>query len=168
MNLNIGSSCARGIYKTAEWVNMDIVRSKGVNVAGDMLMMPFEDNSFKRIHCIHVLEHLTRDKHLPALEEMVRVLEPGACCYVEVPDFVSIVTRLNAAFRDGDRRAIHIWRTSVFGKTERAGMAHHFGFDRETLDDLMLRAGFSKVVRSVDMISDHHSKEPVILMRGEK
>jgi predicted SAM-dependent methyltransferase len=169
MKLNAGSSCTRGIYKKDDsWVNLDIVKSRGVNTLGDILRLPFKDDSFEVIHCVHVLEHLTRDRHLPALQEFLRVLKPNGECYVEVPDFQATIHRLAAAYERDDKTAIHIWRTSIYGKTERPGMAHHFGFDAATLGGLFFEAGFGVVTLRDEMISPHYLQEPVLLIRGMK
>jgi predicted SAM-dependent methyltransferase len=133
-----------------------------------MVHLPFKDAAFDEIHCIHVLEHLTRDLHTPALLEMCRVLHPDGACYVEVPDFHRVIERLHAALDAKNARQIHIWRTSVFGKTERPGMAHHFGFDAPYLTALLNDAGFSYITEEVKMISDHHKQEPVLLMKATR
>lgn len=171
MKLNVGASVARGIYKQKEWINLDLFKMRGVNVRGDMESLPFFSESFSEIHCIHVLEHLTRDKHMPVLHEMHRVLGCDGHVYVEVPDFERTIAKLFKAYNEDDAHAIHIWRTSIYGKTERPGMAHHFGFDEETLKRYMKEAGFSNVhrlSRPHDMISDHWRQEPVLLMKGVK
>ena len=173
MKLQVGSSEVRGIYKRAEWINLDLqdVSNDGVNVIGSGLELPFKDNSFDEIHCIHVLEHLTRDKPPVMMDEMYRVLKPGAKLYVEVPDFKATVTKLVAAFVEDDNTAIHKWTTSIYGKSERYGMAHHCGFYGRTLLILFRQVGFRDVLRVMadeQMISPHYRQEPVLLMRGIK
>jgi len=157
-----------GSYRHGGWVNFDLVRHDYVTVIGDLVQLPFKDNSIDEIHCVHVLEHLTRDKHLPALLEMRRVLKPNAIAYIEVPDFKEVIDYLHKALLNNDEQAIHIWTTSVYGKTERKGMAHHFGFYEDKLISLCNKANFKKVVRSDKMISTHYKQEPVLLIRAEK
>lgn len=171
MKLNIGSGHAKGRYKSSEWVNVDIYQNESVNVQGDMFQLPFADNTFDEIHCIHVLEHLTRDKHLLALQEILRVLHPSGNSYVEVPDFKEIVALLTKAWDVGAKEEIHKWRTSIFGKTERPGMSHHMGFDYVMLASLHQEAGFKGITglsQVEDMISGHHRQEPVLLILGHK
>lgn len=167
--LNIGSSVARGIYRGHEWVNLDIKPFRGVNVIGSGFCLPFRDNSFIEIHTVHVLEHLTRDKIPIMLKELARV----SCgdVYIEVPDFRKIVYLLNDAYTRNDYKKIHVWRTSIYGKSERPGMSHHFGFDFETLNNYMTSAGFKTVIQLTnpsEMISEHYLQEPVILVKASK
>ena len=88
MKLQVGSSDVRGRYKGAEWLNLDIEPHKGVDIVADASEhIPLETGSVDEIRCIHVLEHVTRDKYPLMLREMHRVLKPGGVLYVEVPDF---------------------------------------------------------------------------------
>lgn len=172
MKLQVGCSEVRGRYKQAEWVNLDIEPHNGVDIIADAAdHIPLEVNSIDEIHCVHVLEHVTRDKYKPMLREMHRVLKPGGYLYVEVPDFQGTVSRLMASFEVGDVEAIHVWTTSVYGKNERPGMAHHMGFYEGLLRREFRNQGFKDVDRLVekqDMISTHYKQEPILLVRGTK
>ena len=171
MKLNVGCSWPEGKYKHADWLNLDIVSNRRVNVRGSALELPFVDDSFEEIHCIHVLEHLTRDKPPVMMEEMHRVLAPGGTLFVEVPDFKGTVTKLVAAFVENDVNKIHKWTTSIYGKSERDGMAHHTGFYSRSLVVLFRKTGLQNVrqiTAEADMISTHYRQEPVLLIRGEK
>jgi predicted SAM-dependent methyltransferase len=171
MKLQIGSGRVRGKYRKDDWINIDIEHQQDVNVLGDAIALPFKTGSIEEIHCVHVLEHVTRDKSSLMLGEMYRVLKPGGSAYVEVPDFKGTVEFLHQAFEEGDIGAIHIWTTSVYGKNEREGMAHHWGFYEGLLRREMRGQGFKNVDRLTareDMISDHYRLEPVLLIRGTK
>ncbi len=171
MKLNVGSGYPEKMYRNGAWINLDLFGHKRVNVRGDMLTLPFATGSIEEIHSIHVLEHLTRDKYPAVLREMHRVLKPGGACYVEVPDFKGTVRNLMAAFDAGDVRSIHIWSTSIYGRNERPGMAHHVGFYEGLLRREMMSQGFSDVIRLKgieNMISGHYRQEPVLLVRGSK
>jgi predicted SAM-dependent methyltransferase len=171
MNLNIGASEVKGIYRDSSWINLDINKNKGVNVVGSGLVLPFKNNSIDLIHCVHVLEHVTRDKNERMLAEMFRVLKPGAETYIEVPNFKKIVYLLAEAFRTNNIKIIHNLTTSIYGKNERLGMAHYWGFTKEKLTEKMVKMGFKKagsIVGNENMISGHYRQEPVLLMRGVK
>ena len=101
MKLNIGASNPTGKYKHG-WINLDLVRHDNITVMGSGLALPFKDNSISLIHCIHVLEHVTRDKNEPMLKEMHRVLKADAEAYIEVPDFKMTILQLAEAFRKSD------------------------------------------------------------------
>jgi len=171
MKLNVGASIVKGKYREREWINIDIERQKGVNISGSAFELPFKDSSFEEIHCVHVLEHVTRDKSSPMLGEMYRVLKPGCYAYIEVPNFKGVTKNLMDAFDKNDTRQIHIWTTSVYGKNERKGMAHHWGFYPELLISKMGEVGFNSIEelrRKEEMISTHYKQEPVLLVRGAK
>ncbi len=174
MKLQVGSGdhiIGPAMYKRPQWCNVDIITVPGINVKATGTALPFKDDVFEEVHCVHTLEHVTRNLYKPMLAEMYRVLKPGACLYVETPDFHGTIKNLMEAFASGDKRAIHIWTTSVYGKNERHGMAHHWGFYESMLCDEFRALGFAKVDRLVkkeDMISPHWRMEPVLLVRGVK
>ena len=171
MKLHIGCGWPGGRYKQEEWINFDLVANKRVNVKGDMLDLPFKTNSIEEIHCVHVIEHLTRDKYPRALEEMHRVLKPGGKAYVEVPDFWGQIQILHSVFQRGDVGLIHNWTTSLFGKSENEGMSHHWAFYEGLLRKSMREAGFKDVVRlneMDEMISNHYRHDLVLLVVGTK
>jgi predicted SAM-dependent methyltransferase len=172
MKLQVGCSAVRGIYKTDEWLNLDIEDHRGVDILADAAeLIPLDTNSIDEVHCVHVLEHVTRDKYQSMIAEMHRVLKPGGALYVETPDFRGTVDRLQTAFANNDLEAIHIWTTSVYGKSEREGMSHYWGFYEGLLRRDFRYQGFNEVTRLTekeDMISTHYRQEPVLLIRGTK
>ena len=171
MKLQVGCSAVRGIYKEG-WVNLDIKEHRGVDIIADATeKIPLDTNSVDEIHCIHVLEHLTRDKYPLMLREMCRVLKPGGTIYIEVPDFLGTIQNLHDAIVARDVDGIHVWTTSIYGKNERSGMAHHWGFYEGLLKREMKQQGFKDIVRLTErdeMISEHYRQEPVLLVRGTK
>lgn len=174
MKLQVGSSDHRrssARYKRAEWTNLDIIQAPGVNVRGSGFCLPFTTGSFEEVHCIHVLEHLTRDKYPLMLREMHRVLASDGVMHVEVPDLQGTLDRLQASFAVGDVDGIHNWTTALYGKSEREGMAHHWGFYEGLLRREIRHCGFKEVDRLTeqeDMISGHYKQGPVLLIRATK
>ena len=171
MKLQIGCSEINGIYREKEWINIDIRKHKYMEIQGSGLELPLKTNTFDEVRCIHVLEHLTRDKYPRMIQEMHRVLKPGGVVYVEVPDFKGTIDQLVHAFNVQDPGLIHVWTTSLYGKSERDGMSHHWGFYEGLLRREIRRYGFNDVVRLTikdEMISTHFKKEPILLIRGVK
>ena len=64
----------------------EIVRQRGGKVTcGNMINLPFEDNTFDNIICIAVYHHLDNDRdRMNALKEMYRVLKPGGKAFIQV------------------------------------------------------------------------------------
>lgn len=171
MKLNVGSSNQRGRYKQAEWVCFDLNKAAKPNVVGDAFQMPFADDSFDEIHSVHVLEHLPRDKWPLMLAEIFRVLKPGGAFYVEVPDFEIQCREYLAALRSCDRWRIHLIRTAIWGKPERLGMGHQFGFDAGFLKRALSTIGFvsiKQLTEREDMISAHCRDGGVLLFKSTK
>lgn len=165
-SLQIGSSKPRGIYREPRWVNVDIIthRPRGHFVQGDGAELPFADRQFRQIHAIHVLEHLPRDRHLPMLREIARVLHRDGSAWIEVPDFLSVVRMLVDAASRGQHEETRIRTVGVFGKGRHEGDFHHWGFAPWYLEALIREAGMEPQ-RSHEMISGHHRQEPVLLYR---
>jgi SAM-dependent methyltransferase len=67
--------------------SVDIARARGAGevVAGSVLEMPFDGESFDLSVCLDVIEHLEDD--LGALRELRRVLAPGGSLLVTVPAY---------------------------------------------------------------------------------
>ena len=60
--------------------------SKGLDVdPGDMLALPYEDNTFDFVYCIAALHHLkTKDLRIQAIQEMIRVCKPTGKIFILV------------------------------------------------------------------------------------
>jgi SAM-dependent methyltransferase len=67
--------------------SVDVARARGAGevIAGSVLEMPFDGDSFDFSVCLDVIEHLEDD--LGALRELRRVLRPGASLLVTVPAY---------------------------------------------------------------------------------
>lgn len=56
-------------------------------LVGDTLNLPFRDNTFDRVICAEVMEHVHDD--VKACSELVRVLKPGGLIAITVPTYIS-------------------------------------------------------------------------------
>lgn len=84
MKLNIGA----GKNSMDGWVNMDMCSHPGIDCVFNMeecatKRMPFEDDTFDEIYASHVLEHVVNI--LPLMQELHRVIKPGATMVARVP-----------------------------------------------------------------------------------
>jgi SAM-dependent methyltransferase len=74
-----------------EWIEM--FHGKVQYHHGTMSKAPFPDNTFDRITCVSVLEHILSPKdphaHYPCLKEMGRILKPSGLLIVTVDYFVN-------------------------------------------------------------------------------
>lgn len=155
VSLNLGS----GGYGRAGWINIDIsARHADQYVAHDLRRpLPLRDTQAKRIFVEHVMEHLDFRHEVPAVfADFHRVLEPGGTLRIVVPDaerfLLAYAHRSRVEFKalgwDLDRlphdifTPIHVVNHIFHQEGE-----HFFGWDFETLDWALRRAGFNLVVR---------------------
>jgi ubiquinone/menaquinone biosynthesis C-methylase UbiE len=89
LNLNefYGQICGLDLSAPAANVR-DVFRSHGVETLllnGDVLHMPYRDNSFDTVLAISIFEHLTPGEVSEALRDVRRVLKPGGQLVYGVP-----------------------------------------------------------------------------------
>ena len=65
------------------YVNLDLFAVPGVDVAADAHFLPFRDESFQRIECDAVLEHVRSPEQV--MREIRRVLAPGGYAHLVTP-----------------------------------------------------------------------------------
>lgn len=65
------------------YVNIDLFAQPGVDVVTDAEALPFPDNTFQRVECDAVLEHVRRPERV--MSEIQRTLRPGGVVHVVVP-----------------------------------------------------------------------------------
>lgn len=84
--LHIGA----GNRKIAGAVTLDINPRVNPDVVWDLNVFPypFEDGTFDRVVCEHVIEHL--QNVISVMEELHRVSKPGGRVYISVPHFSSL------------------------------------------------------------------------------
>lgn len=163
LGLNVGSG-GRG-SAGGRWVNVDARKYGDAGFALDIRRkLPFKDGLFKRIFAEHVFEHLDFREDIPrVLAEFHRVLSPGGTVRIVVPD----AGRFLEAYVSGDREK---WRAlgwdpralpkdiytpmHVINHVFHQSGEHLFGYDFETLEFVLRRAGFDPVRRQAYRKSD--------------
>jgi len=70
-----------------DYVNLDFMKLKGVDVIHDMnkFPWPFKNNTFEEVYASHVLEHI--DDLLQVMQEIHRISKPGAKIIIRGPHF---------------------------------------------------------------------------------
>jgi SAM-dependent methyltransferase len=74
----------------------------------DITDVPFKDDSFDLIICVHVLEHVLDDRR--AMREMARVLRPGGSAMILVPIVLEQPTLEDPAIATPEERKRHYWQ----------------------------------------------------------
>lgn len=140
--LEIGSSQRR----CEGFIGVDMQRGSQV-VADVRWRIPLPDGSCEGIFCEHVLEHLRFREEAPRmLGECLRLLAPGSPMRISVPD----ARKYLSAYLEGDTSklaSLHPWGNSAMTTVNWVfhGYGHKFGWDAETLVEVMREAGFEKV-----------------------
>jgi len=147
--LNLGSG-PRGV-DDVHWVNVDGFRDKNVHYLVDFSRsLPFPDQSFGGVFCEHVLEHFSLEDGERLAREAQRILRPGGCFRVIVPDAERVLRRyfdapdeLVAWRGEGGETAMEIVNLYFRQRYE-----HQFLYDWPTIEKMLLRTGFETVCRS--------------------
>jgi hypothetical protein len=150
------------------WINIDVHPAPlAMNV---LWCLPFPDRSVSRVFVSHMLEHLffPRDV-LFFLGELKRVMAPGSVARIVVPDIGQCIAAYESNDRSffASRRETWSWwpegttRLQDFLNYAGAGPepahlfeAHKYGYDFETLEKVLLDAGFECIRESAYMGSE--------------
>ena len=80
-----------GLERIPGFETLDIKPSSNVDYVFDCTKkLPFKDQTFKIIYASHVLEHIPWYQLEKVLKEWLRILKPGGCLELWVPDAVKI------------------------------------------------------------------------------
>ena len=153
------------------WVNVDIHPAP---LATNVLWgLPFADGSVRRIFVSHLLEHLFYPNDVvPFLSEIARVLAPGGRVRIVVPDIEQCIVayqkrdalffaerRQHWGVGDGNPTRLENFLAYAGAGPDPAYVfeAHKFGYDFETLERALQRAGLVDIERSQFMQSRDES-----------
>lgn len=78
---------ACGDNKAEGWIGVDIAKTPSVDVQFDLTnsTWPFDDNSVDEARCSHFFEHLDPQQRVTFMNELHRILKPGAGCTFITP-----------------------------------------------------------------------------------
>ena len=164
--LNLGSG-PRGI-NDLYWVNVDGFRDRNVNYLIDCSReLPFPDESFAGVFCEHVIEHFSLADGERIAREVLRVLHSGGRFRIIVPDAELVLQRYFDAPKElvswrgtGSETPMEIVNLYFHQRYE-----HQFVYDWETMERMLLRAGFGNVCRSS---FGHGGQSPRLVLDDEK
>jgi SAM-dependent methyltransferase len=116
-----------------------LARAEGAVIAADALRLPFSPATFEFAAAFHSLEHV--DDAAEALEEISRVLRPGAWLYVGVPNrkrVLGYIGSFDASTWQKILWNLQDWLDRLRGRFRNEAGAHA-GFDGEELRRLLSR-----------------------------
>ncbi len=80
-----------------EYISMDITFREGIDIMASAIEMPWRDQSFDRLFCSQVLEHVPDPQR--ALQESFRCLKPGGVILISVPHLSYLHNEPNDYYR---------------------------------------------------------------------
>ena len=133
---------------------LSVCKEKGFEVAqGTVLKDPFRDGIFDFALSIAVIHHMrTRERRLQAIQEMIRVMRPGARGLIFVWAFEenASVRRHKLTILDGNEQDVLVpWTTNEAENAEVHQRYYHL-FKKCELDELVVAAGASIDVSGYD------------------
>lgn len=158
-------------YLIPGWINVD---GGGADLMANLNWgLPFPDASARYIYSSHMLEHLRYGDQAPVfLRDVLRTLEPHGVARFVVPD----VRKLLRAYVEKDRNFFS-FREEFYrldpgflkdgiptldyillfcgAAPQMLSYNHKFGYDSETLCDLLRKAGFARAYESAFQGSEH-------------
>jgi hypothetical protein len=96
-----------GALPNAAYVSADLAGDEATQHM-DITDVPFKDDAFDLIVCVHVLEHIPDDRR--AMREMVRVLRPGGVAMLLVPIVLEQPTREDPSIATPAQRKDAYWQ----------------------------------------------------------
>jgi predicted SAM-dependent methyltransferase len=127
--------------------------------------LPFDDGSVDEILAVHVLEHIHPGRVRETLVEWHRVLRPGGCALIHVPNATSIFE----TYLKGDTEQKWAAVSAIFGTPSDPAMlggtavtaqwwsGHQAMYDFDLLHEILGASGFDDVVDLTIEEPDHHS-----------
>ena len=148
LHLGAGTNILHG------WLNTDLEPQRSEIVMLNVTQrLPLPDAGFRAVYAEHLIEHLSYEQALQLLRECWRVLQPGSRLRIVTPDLGKLVGLFTTATNGEAIAATHEYvrlllpgteshqRTFVLNNEFRS-WGHQFLYDRSTLEDLLLSAGF--------------------------
>jgi predicted SAM-dependent methyltransferase len=171
-HLGCGTIFLRNWLNIGLWDHLEMGRlySNPNQIEGTILLnydlvngIPAENDSLDAVYHSHMLEHLTFTEGLAFLQNCYEALKPGGIHRILVPDleafskaYVSNDSLLLDKYREAvlnDQPEIYQTKAAVFmGMLHNHG--HKCGYDWETLEWALKRAGFVRITRKLFQESD--------------
>ncbi len=100
----LDAGCGEGVlveeYRNAGYTirGLDLNYSSLYVTQGDLLNIPFEDETFDLVLCLDVIEHLNCEDQGPALREIHRILKKDGEALLAIPNLAHFASRLSFLF----------------------------------------------------------------------
>jgi ubiquinone/menaquinone biosynthesis C-methylase UbiE len=124
------------------FINIDARDLPNVDIVEDVKTLnSFDDNSIDLIYASHILEHITRVEYTDVLTKWYNLLKSDGILRIAVPDIEKVFQHYQ---NNGDLRQL---RGFLWGGQSHGFNYHYCGWDFKTLEEDLLKIGFSEIKR---------------------
>jgi predicted SAM-dependent methyltransferase len=137
-------------------INLDYAWHPGVDVCSDITRgLPLDDSYVGGIYTEHCIEHIPFESALFVFREFHRVIRPGACIRIFVPDFEIYVDKYNQFRKTGEMSMPYASEDPIQGIYSPAmsvnrifrAHGHQFIYDFATLSTMLIKVGFIEITK---------------------
>jgi hypothetical protein len=127
------------------YINVDLRPLPDVDIVADVRRLPFDPGSVFEISSAHLVEHF-REHHFRTvvLPYWKSLLMPGGQLRIICPNWAAMLEQLNAG-----RMPLSIFKRLTFGAQDYEGDDHFAMYTPESLEKLLLEAGFREIEKIV-------------------
>jgi SAM-dependent methyltransferase len=133
--LDFGAGTAKYQYlirpHTSKYTTFDMVAGKNIDIVGDVLNPPFENNTFDTVISTQVLEHV--EKPWIMVREIGRIIKPGGVCITTAPFLVPFHADPYDFFRYTIEGMVSLFRNEGFEVIESGSYGKIFGVFSEMI-----------------------------------
>jgi len=149
IKLNIGAG--RNLLPTEDgWINIDAIQwDDRIQLVIDLEKndLPYDDDSVDEIYMADFLEHLCRDRQLPFLQDVFRVMKKGAKFFMQLPDMGTAAERYCGTLENPSELQYDIDGAKLaeitYGGQDYEYNYHKWGYDQDSLRRTLQELGFS-------------------------
>lgn len=136
INIHLGS----GKVNHPDFINVDLNLFPHIHHLSDIgTLKMFQDNYADLIYTCHCLEHIPHPNIVNILKEWRRVLKPGGCLRISVPNFHTIVEIYK------NTNNIDILQGPLMGAHDSKLNMHCTAFDEKYMKEKLLQSGFQTI-----------------------
>ncbi len=137
MRLNLGCG---PLYRQG-FINVDAFDVSVADLRCGLTSLPFADESFERVECMHAIEHLGYIQAIAALSECFRVMKQSAVLVLETPDIEASFRKFLGDRSMESRSSLLTW---IFGH-DTPGQRHRMLYPERLLRIMLKEAGFAGI-----------------------
>ena len=133
------------------YVNVDVAHESGKpapDILADARRIPLEDGCADEILCIHGFEHFYRWEVDTLATEWKRLLKPGGCLVLELPDLLKCCENIVTDYRQAGKHPDQAGMWGLYGdpRLESPLMCHRWGWTPRTLRSFLKSHQFVDIV----------------------